>query len=85
MDEPKSITATFVQNYTLTYNVSGFGTIVGTNPQVVASGGDGTLVTATPTGGYAFLSWSDDYPTAARTDLDVTTDITVTANFSSDD
>jgi hypothetical protein len=44
-------------------------------------GASGTLVTATPALGYHFVSWSDAYPTAARTDTNVTGDISVTASF----
>ena len=78
----KSVTANFaIDTYTLTYTAGANGTIVGTTPQTVNHGADGTLVTATPAVGYHFLSWSDGYPTAARTDLNVTANKSVTANF----
>ena len=81
----KSVTANFALNtYTLTYNATAGGSIVGTSPQTVNHGADGALVTATPNAGYHFVSWSDAYPTAARTDLGVTADITVTATFAPD-
>jgi hypothetical protein len=71
--------------YTLTYNAGTGGSIVGASPQTVAYGADGTLVTATPSTGYHFVSWSDAYvTTAARTDLNVTADKTVTASFEID-
>ena len=38
-------------------------------------------MTAVPDTGYHFVSWSDGYPTAARTDTNVTADITVSASF----
>ena len=38
-------------------------------------------MTATPDAGYHFVSWSDGVLTAARTDTNVTANITVTANF----
>ena len=41
-------------------------------------------MTATPNTGYHFVSWSDAYPTAARTDLNVTANINVTATFALD-
>jgi autotransporter-associated beta strand protein len=71
-----------VANYTLAYGVSGLhGSIVGTTPQTVASGSNGNEVTATPDLYYYFAGWSDLYPTAARTDLNVTGDLSVTASF----
>src|SRR4029077_20245000 len=57
------------------------GTIVGTSPQTVTSGGSGTLVTATPNANYHFVSWSDGVATAARTDTNVTANLSVTATF----
>ena len=67
--------------WTLTYNAGPGGAIVGTTPQTVANGGNGDLVTATPNPGFVWVSWSDGYPTAARTDLNVTGNITATATF----
>jgi hypothetical protein len=75
-------TATFaIDTFTLTYVAGAGGTIVGTNPQTVNYGANGTLVTATPNTGYHFVGWSDSYPTAARTDLNVTANVNVTASF----
>ena len=34
--------------------------------------------------GYHFVSWSDSYPTAARTDLNVTANVNATATFAID-
>ena len=77
-----TVTASFALNtYTLTYTAGANGSIVGTSPQTVNHGASGTLVTATPTTGYHFVSWSDGYPTAARTDTNVTANITATASF----
>ena len=74
--------ATFAINtYTLTYTAGANGTIVGTSPQTVDYGANGTLVTATPDTGYHFVSWSDGYPTAARTDMNVMADVNATATF----
>jgi len=67
--------------YTLSYTANAGGTIVGTTPQTVEAGADGTEVVATPNTGYHFVSWSDGYPTAARTDLDVTGNVSVSATF----
>ena len=77
-----TVTANFaVNSYTLTYAAGAGGSISGTSPQTVDHGSDGTLVTAVPNTGYHFTSWSDGILTAARTDTNVTDDITVTANF----
>jgi len=68
-------------SYTLTYTAGANGTITGTTPQTVGYGASGTPVTAVPTSGYHFVSWSDGILTAARTDTNVTADKTVTATF----
>jgi hypothetical protein len=57
------------------------GTISGTNPQTVISGEDGSQVTAEPSIGYLFVSWSDGVLTASRIDINVSGDITVMASF----
>ena len=44
-------------------------------------GGDGSEVTAVPNAGYHFVDWSDGVLTAARTDTNVTANVSVTANF----
>ncbi len=80
-----SVTATFaIDTFSLAYTAGPGGTIVGTTPQTVDYNTNGTLVTATPDVGYHFVSWSDSYPTAARTDLNVTSDLNVIANFAID-
>ena len=68
--------------YTLNYTAGSGGTITGDLSQTVASGSDGTLVTAVPNSGYHFVNWSDNgSTTAARTDTNVTANITATASF----
>ena len=52
--------------------------------QKVAAGESGTAVTAVPEEGYEFVRWSDGVTTATRTDGNVTSDITVTAEFAPD-
>lgn len=71
--------------YTLTYIAGANGYISGDTVQVVASGDDGTLVTAVPTDNatHEFSGWSDSVATAARTDLNVVANKTVTAVFTS--
>ncbi|MFA0814198.1 MAG: InlB B-repeat-containing protein, partial [Anaerofustis sp.] len=70
--------------FTLTYTTDGNGTISGTTPQSVDYGTDGTEVTAVPNTGYHFTGWSDGVTTASRTDLEVTEDINVQAQFAID-
>ena len=70
--------------YTLTYTAGPNGSITGTSPQTVVSGGSGTPVTAVANAGYHFVNWSDASTSNPRTDVNVTADITVTANFATD-
>ena len=80
-----TVTANFeIDTFTLTYTAGAGGTIEGTSPQTVNFGSDGTLVTAVPNTGYHFVDWSDGVLTAARTDLDVRANLSVTANFAID-
>jgi len=69
-------------SYTLTYTAGANGTISGSSPQTVVSGGNGTAVTAVANTGYQFAGWSDGVLTASRTDTNVVSNITVTASFS---
>jgi len=69
------------RTHTLNYIAGENGTIVGDNPQTVAHGSDGSPVTAIPAEEYHFARWSDDVTAASRTDLNITDDLTVTANF----
>ncbi len=80
-----AVTATFAADtFTLTYTAGPNGTITGSTSQTVAYGAAGAPVTAVPSVGYHFVSWSDGVLTAARTDLNVTTNISVTASFAVD-
>ena len=77
-----SVTANFaINSYTLTYTAGANGAITGTSPQTVNHGADGTPVTAVANTGYHFVDWSDGVLTAARTDTNVTANMSVTANF----
>lgn len=83
--EDITVTANFAAfEFVATYTAGDNGSIVGTNPQTIALGADGTEVVATPAENYHFVSWSDEYLTANRTDLDVSDTITVTATFAID-
>lgn len=77
-----TVTANFsLDTYTLTYGTDGHGTISGSAVQTVSHGSDGSTVTAVADSGYKFLNWSDGVNTAARTDLNITANLNVTANF----
>ncbi|MHC5123245.1 MAG: InlB B-repeat-containing protein, partial [Planctomycetota bacterium] len=58
--------------------------LTGETAQVVAYGADATAVTAVADTGYSFVDWSDGSVENPRTDLAVTANITVTANFVAD-
>ena len=78
----KAVQANFaIDTFTLSYTAGANGAISGTTPQTVDYMTDGTEVTAVADTGYHFTSWSDGVNTASRTDLDVTNNINVTANF----
>jgi uncharacterized repeat protein (TIGR02543 family) len=78
----KSVTANFAINtYTLTYTAGANGAISGTSPQTVNYGASGSAVTANPSTGYHFGSWSDGSTANPRTDANVTANKSVTANF----
>jgi hypothetical protein len=80
-----SVTATFAINtYTLTYTAGSNGSISGTSPQTVNYGGSGTAVTAVPNTGYHFVNWSDASTANPRTDIGVSGNISVIANFAKD-
>lgn len=77
-----TVTANFAINtFTLTYTAGTNGTLTGTDSQTVNYGSDGTAVTAVADPNYSFLDWSDGVLTATRTDLNITSNLSVTANF----
>jgi hypothetical protein len=77
-----TVAANFAINtYTLTYNAGTNGSITGPTPQTVNYGADSTAVTAVPDSGYAFSNWSDGLTLNPRTDLNISSNLTVTANF----
>ncbi|KAF0128379.1 MAG: hypothetical protein FD155_3309, partial [Bacteroidetes bacterium] len=57
------------------------GSISGQAVQTVNHGGNGSSVTALPNAGYEFVNWSDLSTANPRTDVNVTANLTVTANF----
>ncbi|MCC5874830.1 MAG: InlB B-repeat-containing protein [Candidatus Sumerlaeia bacterium] len=70
-----------INEYTLTYNANTGGSISGPNPQTVDFGTNGDPVTAEPDSGFRFDQWDDEVTDNPRTDLNVSEDITVTAEF----
>ncbi len=77
-----SVSAQFeINTYTLTYTAGANGSLSGTTSQSVEHGSDGSSVTAVPNAGYRFIRWSDGSTANPRTDLNVQSDISVTAQF----
>ncbi|HET8899706.1 MAG TPA: choice-of-anchor D domain-containing protein [Rhodanobacteraceae bacterium] len=70
-----------IDSYTLTYSAGANGSITGTTPQTVNYGDSGSAVSAAPATGYHFVDWSDGSTANPRTDSNVSTDISVSANF----
>ena len=79
--QPCSSIPTPITKYTLTYIAGANGSISGNTSQNVTSGLDGTQVAAIANSGYVFSSWSDGLNANPRTDTNVTSNISVTANF----
>ncbi len=78
----RSVTANFaIGGYTLIYTAGANGSLTGTTPQTVDYGTAGTAVTALPSPGHHFVSWSDGSTANPRTDTNVTTNLSVTATF----
>lgn len=76
------VTAQFTINeYQLVYAAGAGGSLSGASPQVVAHGGSGTAVTATPDSGYHFVAWSDGGSANPRQDSGITGSINATATF----
>lgn len=78
----RTFRATFeIIKYTVQYNVSGGGMIYSAPNQIVAHGQNTITVKAVPNRLYEFKMWSDGVTTAERTDVNVQSDIIVTAIF----
>ena len=77
-----AVTANFaIQTFNLVYNAGANGTIVGNTSQTVSYGGNGTAVRAEANPNYRFFNWSDGATNNPRTDINVTSALSVTANF----
>ena len=78
----KGVSAEFAAvTYTLSYAAGPGGGLSGAPQQTVAQYGSGTAVTAVPSAGYRFVRWSDGLTTATRTDTNVTSNKSFTAEF----
>ncbi|NLF58053.1 MAG: hypothetical protein GX580_10485, partial [Candidatus Hydrogenedens sp.] len=73
-----------VNTYTLNYTAGAGGAILGAAAQTVPYGSGGTAVEAVPEEGYHFVQWSDGSVENPRLDLEVTSDLSVTAEFAAD-
>jgi formylglycine-generating enzyme required for sulfatase activity len=77
-----NVTAQFAKDsYTLTYTAGEHGTLVGDSSQAVDHGGSGSAIEAVPDPNYHFVQWSDGSTVNPRTDMGVTANINVTAQF----
>ena len=77
----KSATDSVPVYYSLTYTAGEGGSITGTASQTITNGANGTAVTAAANQGYLFANWTDGGTANPRTDLAVTNNLAVTANF----
>ena len=69
------------KSYTVNYLAGPNGNISGDISQTVNHGDNSTTVTAIPDMGYAFIDWSDKSTDNPRTDYNITSCMTITANF----
>lgn len=67
--------------FTLTYTAGANGSLIGTSPQLVVRGNNGTPVAAVADSGFEFTEWSDGSTANPRVDVFVNGNITVTAAF----
>ncbi|MCC5878204.1 MAG: InlB B-repeat-containing protein, partial [Candidatus Sumerlaeia bacterium] len=70
-----------VQTFTLDYAAGPGGDVSGNLSQVVDINTNGTPVEAEPDSGFRFVQWSDESTQNPRTDLNVTANVNVTAEF----
>jgi M6 family metalloprotease-like protein len=82
-DDINVIASFAINQYSLEYSANANGSLSGSTSQTVEHGASGTAVTANPDTGYHFVQWSDGSTDNPRTDSNVTTDINVSASFSS--
>ncbi|MFA5471989.1 MAG: FISUMP domain-containing protein, partial [Acholeplasmataceae bacterium] len=70
-----------INSYTLTYTAGTGGSLTGLTTQSVNYGSNGTAVEAVADSGYAFVKWSDNSTDNPRTDINISGNITVEAQF----
>lgn len=68
-------------SFTLTYTAGANGSLIGTTPQTVSIGTNGSPVAAVAATGYDFSTWSDGITDNPRIDEYVQGNVTVTATF----
>ncbi len=78
---PPPITFNLDFEYFLIYTAGAGGTIDGQPSQRVVENGDGSAVEALPDSGYSFVEWCDGSTDNPRTDMGVSGDMSVTAEF----
>ena len=77
-----SVTANFAINtYSVAYSAGAHGSVTGSLSQTVNHGSNATAVTAVPDSGYSFVSWSDASVSNPRTDTNITSNLSISANF----
>ena len=75
---------TYNTYYSLNFEAGEHGTLSGTASQTVLKGGSGAAVTAVPDEHCHFTQWSDGLKTTTRTETDVQSDLSLTAQFAVD-
>ena len=81
-----TFTAIFEQigEYTIQFNATAGGSIIGNTTQIILEGEDGTEVTAVADPGFNFVGWDDGFGGVSRTPTNVTSSGTFTAIFEQD-
>lgn len=81
----KSATANFAINVsTVTYAAGAGGSVNGSWPENVDCGNDGSWVLASPNACYHFVDWDDASTANPRQETNVTSNVSLTANFAKD-
>lgn len=70
-----------IPKYTLTYSLTGSGTLQGSTTQTVFEADSGSAVEAIPASGHTFIQWSDGRTDNPRMDTNITQNIFVTAEI----
>ena len=82
MDTDKDVTANFAEDFTVTINTVGNGTVSKDPDQTVYHSGDKVDLLAHPTAGWTFTGWTGDLSGSTNpATLTITGDMTVTATF----